>query len=119
MKTEMESGLVPTSTGADPFERMAQRALAADEKLESGDITPLEHKFIIEQIIDFFYADLEPSIKKTEMISDLASDASEPDLFEQMAQRTVAADEKLESGEITPLEHKFMIEQIIEFFQEQ
>ena len=54
MKTEMLSGLVPTSTGPDPFERMAQRALAADEKLESGEITPLEHKFIIEQIIDFF-----------------------------------------------------------------
>ena len=119
MKTEMESGLIPTSTGPDPFERMAQRALAADEKLESGEITPLEHKFIIEQIIDFFYADLEPSIKKTKMISDLVLGASEPDLFEQMAQRTLAADKKLESGEITPSEHKFMIEQIIEFFQEQ
>ena len=54
METEMISGLVPTSTGADPFERMAQRALAADEKLEAGEITPLEHKVIIEQIIKFF-----------------------------------------------------------------
>jgi len=54
MKTALKSGLVPTSTGADPFERMAQQALAADRQLEAGDISPLEHKFIIEQIIEFF-----------------------------------------------------------------
>jgi len=54
MKAELKSGLVPTSTGADPFERMAQQALEADRQLEAGDITPLEHKYIIEQIIEFF-----------------------------------------------------------------
>ncbi len=56
MKAELQSGLVPTSTGADPFERMAQQALAADQQLEAGEITPLEHKMIIEQIIGFFEA---------------------------------------------------------------
>jgi len=56
MKAELQSGLVPTSTGADPFERMAQQALAADAKLEAGEITPMEHKVIIEQIIEFFEA---------------------------------------------------------------
>jgi hypothetical protein len=54
MKTELQSGLVPYSIGADPFGRMAQQALEADRKLEAGEITPLEHKFIIEQIIEFF-----------------------------------------------------------------
>tara|TARA_B100001093_G_C26241731_1_gene764695 strand:- start:72 stop:584 length:513 start_codon:yes stop_codon:yes gene_type:complete len=54
MKTELKSELVPTSTGADPFERMAQQALEADRRLEAGEITPLEHKYIIEQIIEFF-----------------------------------------------------------------
>ena len=54
MKTKMKSDLVPNSLGADPFERMAQQALAADERLKAGEITPLEHKYIIEQIIDFF-----------------------------------------------------------------
>lgn len=54
MEAELLSDLVPRSTGADPFERMAQQALLADARLESGDITPLEHKIIIEQIIDFF-----------------------------------------------------------------
>ena len=54
MKTELESGLVPESLGADPFEKMAVQALKADAQLEAGKITPLEHKVIIEQIIEFF-----------------------------------------------------------------
>ena len=54
MKAKLKSELVPTSTGADPFERMAQQALEADRRLEAGEITPLEHKYIIEQIIEFF-----------------------------------------------------------------
>ena len=54
MKAELKSELVPTSTGADPFERMAQQALEADRRLEAGEITPLVHKYIIEQIIEFF-----------------------------------------------------------------
>jgi hypothetical protein len=54
MKAELMSGLVPTSLGADPFGRMAQQALLADQMLESGDLTPAEHKVIIEQIIEFF-----------------------------------------------------------------
>lgn len=54
MKAKMKSGLVPYSTGADPFEKMALQALKADQQLQSGQITPLEHKYIIEQIIDFF-----------------------------------------------------------------
>jgi hypothetical protein len=54
VKAKMKSELVPESTGADPFERMAQRALEADRKLEAGEITPAEHKYIIEQIIEFF-----------------------------------------------------------------
>ncbi|WPJ96893.1 PEGA domain-containing protein [Coraliomargarita algicola] len=56
MKAELKSGLVPHSTGGDPFERMAQQALAADRQLEAGEITPLEHKYIIEQILEFFEA---------------------------------------------------------------
>ena len=54
MEAKLKSELVPTSTGADPFERMAQQALEADRRLEAGEITPLEHKYIIEQIIEFF-----------------------------------------------------------------
>lgn len=54
MKTKMRSELVPTSLGADPFEKMALQALKADARLEAGEITPLEHKYIIEQIVEFF-----------------------------------------------------------------
>lgn len=56
MQTELVSGLVPTSVGADPFEKMAQQALEADRQLEAGEITPAEHKVIIEQILQFFEA---------------------------------------------------------------
>lgn len=54
MKTEMQSELVPSSTGSDPFEKMAIQALEADRQLESGEITPAEHKVIIEQILHYF-----------------------------------------------------------------
>ena len=54
MKAKMQSDLVPASTGSDAFERMAQQALQADQRLENGEITALEHKYIIEQIIEFF-----------------------------------------------------------------
>jgi hypothetical protein len=54
MKADLKSELVPSSTGADPFERMAKQALEADRRLEAGEITPLEHKHIVEQIIKFF-----------------------------------------------------------------
>jgi len=54
MKADLKSELVPSSTGADPFERMAKQALEADRRLEAGEITPLEHKHIVEQIIEFF-----------------------------------------------------------------
>lgn len=54
MEAKMKSGLVPDSIGADPFEKMTQKALEADAKLENGEITALEHKYIIEQIVAFF-----------------------------------------------------------------
>ncbi|MEM7790827.1 MAG: PEGA domain-containing protein [Verrucomicrobiota bacterium] len=54
LKAKMKSELVPTSSGSDPFERMAERAIEADRRLENGEISPLEHKVIIAQIIEFF-----------------------------------------------------------------
>ena len=54
MKEELESDLVPGSTGKDPFDRMAKRAFEADRRYEAGEITAEEHKMIIEQIIEFF-----------------------------------------------------------------
>lgn len=54
MKEELESDLVPQSTGKDPFDRMAKQAFEADRRLKDGEITPQEHKVIIEQIIQFF-----------------------------------------------------------------
>lgn len=58
MQTDMQSELVPSSVGADPFARMARQALQADSLLEAGKITPEEHKHAIEQIISFFNANI-------------------------------------------------------------
>lgn len=54
MDADMKSDLVPASLGADPFEKMAIQALEADRRLEDGEISAAEHKYIIEQIISFF-----------------------------------------------------------------
>ena len=54
MNEELESELVPHSMGSDPFNRMAMHALEADRRLEEGQISPAEHKRIIEQILEFF-----------------------------------------------------------------
>ena len=54
MQVRMKSELVPVSTGRDPFETMAIQTLEADARLEAGEITPIEHKYIIEQIVAFF-----------------------------------------------------------------
>lgn len=54
MDADMESDLVPASLGSDPFEKMAIQALEADRRLEAGEISAAEHKYIIEQIIRFF-----------------------------------------------------------------
>ena len=53
-KAKMKSDLVPGSVGSDPFEKMALQALKADTMLEAGEISALEHRYIIEQIVDFF-----------------------------------------------------------------
>ena len=54
MNVEMRSEFVPQSTGGDPFNTMGQKILEVDRRLEAGLISPIEHKYIIEQIITFF-----------------------------------------------------------------
>ena len=54
MQAKLNSELLPLSIGPDPFARMAQQALAADAQLEAGQISAIEHKFIIEDILAFF-----------------------------------------------------------------
>ena len=54
MKAKMRNKLVPYSVGADSFEKMALCVLQADERLENGEISPMEHKYLIKQILDFF-----------------------------------------------------------------
>ena len=54
MNIELRSEFVPQSTGGDPFKTMGQKILEVDRRLEAGLISPVEHKYIVEQIITFF-----------------------------------------------------------------
>lgn len=54
MDANLKSELVPSSLGADPYEKMSLQALEADRRLQDNEISVEEHKYIIEQIISFF-----------------------------------------------------------------
>ena len=54
MNIQMRSEFVPQSIGGDPFKTMGQKILEVDRHLEAGLISPVEHKYIVEQIITFF-----------------------------------------------------------------
>jgi hypothetical protein len=54
MEGQLNTDLLPRSRGVDPFEEMAKRVLEADQRLQEGEISALEHRFITEQILSFF-----------------------------------------------------------------
>ncbi|MFP4674503.1 MAG: PEGA domain-containing protein [Opitutales bacterium] len=54
VELKLKSKLVPGSPGSDPYDRMAKRVAKADEMLESGELTAEEHKYVVEQILEFF-----------------------------------------------------------------
>ncbi len=64
-----------------------------------------------------YYVDLSPSEMKEELESDLVPGSMGKDPFDRMAKRAFEADRRYEAGEITAEEHKRIIEQIIEFFE--
>lgn len=64
------------------------------------------------------YVDLTPSQMKEELESDLVPGSIGSDPFDRMAKRAFEADRRYEAGEITAEEHKRIIEQIIEFFED-
>lgn len=105
MKAKMKSELVPNSTGADPFEKMAVQALKADAQLEAGEITPMEHKYIIEEIVAFFESQYEGP--KTY------------DPLAEMAAQVARIDAQLEAGLITAQQYRVEIEKIVSFFESQ
>lgn len=65
-----------------------------------------------------YYVDLTPREMKTDMRSDLVPNSVGADPYEKMALQALEADRRLEEKEISDEEHKFIIEQIITFFEE-
>ena len=120
MEEELESDLVPASKGTQPFKSMAESALKADAKLEAGEMSPEEHKIVIEQIVGFFEEKkAEPIQNAVELVAEPVAEQPENALFDQMAKEALEADRRLEAGEISPEEHKALIEAILQSFEEQ
>jgi hypothetical protein len=65
------------------------------------------------------YVDLQPSSMKLQLRSELVPHSTGADPFKTMAEHTREADRQLEAGNITAEEHKYIIEQIIAFFEAQ
>lgn len=53
-RLKMQNDLLPASMGPNPFKRMTEIAAKADRQLETGQMSPLEHKYVIEETIRFF-----------------------------------------------------------------
>ncbi|MGB0792891.1 MAG: PEGA domain-containing protein [Opitutales bacterium] len=65
------------------------------------------------------YVDLQPRSMQLQLRSELVPHSTGADPFKTMAEHTREADRQLEAGNITAEEHKYIIEQIIAFFEAQ
>ncbi len=54
LTVELKWEALPDTRGIVPFERMGALSIKADQMLRSGDLTDVEHKIAIRQIIELF-----------------------------------------------------------------
>lgn len=54
VEIQMMPSIVPFSRGPDPYNEMAEKVMRTDERREQGEIGPVEHRYIVEKIIDFY-----------------------------------------------------------------
>mgnify|MGYP006281593317 FL=1 len=54
VEIQMEPALVPDSIGTDPFGQLADLVLEADAMLKRGEISPSEHRYMVQEITNFF-----------------------------------------------------------------
>lgn len=54
VKAQLVTEVLPNSRGADAYADMASAIAEADSRRESGQIGPIEHKYIVEQIVTFY-----------------------------------------------------------------
>ncbi len=54
VEIQMLPAVVPLSRGPDPFNEMATKVMATDARRETGEISPVEHRYIVERLIEFY-----------------------------------------------------------------
>lgn len=54
VEVQLIPSIIPDSRGVDPFGEMAEKVMEVDAQRESGNLDPVEHKYIVEKIIEFY-----------------------------------------------------------------
>lgn len=62
------------------------------------------------------YFDLTPDVVKAQLVTEVLPSSRGPDAYSEMAELIAEVDARRESGQIGPIEHKYIVEQIVEFY---
>jgi len=62
------------------------------------------------------YFDLKPNPVKSQMVTEMLPDSKGPDAYNEMAFLINVVDARREAGEIGPVEHKYIVDQIVNFY---
>ncbi|WOO41735.1 PEGA domain-containing protein [Rubellicoccus peritrichatus] len=62
------------------------------------------------------YYDLDPNPVEINLVPAVLPPSRGPDAYEEMATIIAEVDQKREAGQIGPVEHKYMVDQVIEFY---
>ncbi|MGE9295635.1 MAG: PEGA domain-containing protein [Puniceicoccales bacterium] len=54
VKAQMVTEVLPTTRGPDAYNEMASLITEVDQRREAGQIGPVEHKYIVDQIVTFY-----------------------------------------------------------------
>ncbi|MGF1453578.1 MAG: PEGA domain-containing protein [Opitutales bacterium] len=54
VEVQMLPKIIPLSRGPDPYSEMLDKVSTIDQRRERGELGPVEHRYIIEKIIDFY-----------------------------------------------------------------
>lgn len=63
-----------------------------------------------------YYNDLEPNPVTIQLRPDILPDTRGPDAYTEMSAAIAKVDEKRALGELDPVEHKYMVDQVIQFY---
>ncbi len=58
VEVQMQPANLPNTVGIDPYEEMTSQILAADQRLQNGEISTQEHRYIVDQITKFYTKDI-------------------------------------------------------------